>query len=103
MDISTVIGILFGAALIIGAIATGAGGLKIFINIPSLGITIGGMICATLIHFSLSQVLGIFSIIKKTLFTKLPSPTQLIQQMVNFATINKRDGALALDQTTSVK
>lgn len=98
MDIATVIGIIFGAGLVFGAIITGAGGLKVFINIPSLGITIGGMICSTLIHFSLPQVLSIFSITKKTFLTKIPSESELIQKMVNFAAINRRDGALALEQ-----
>ena len=98
MDIGTVLGLLLGAGLIIGAIATGAGGLKVFINIPSLGITIGGMLCATLIHFSLPQVFSIISIMKKTLFAKIPSTNTIVQQMVDFAAISKRDGALALEQ-----
>ena len=98
MDIGTIIGIFFGAGLIFFAIITGAGGLKVFVNIPSLGITIGGMICATLIHFSMSQFLSIGPIIKKTLVHKVPSPSELIQKMVNFAAINRRDGALALEQ-----
>jgi len=68
-----------------------------FFNVPSLAITIGGMLCATLIHFSLPQFLGIFSIVKKTIITKIPSQTNLIQQMVNFAAINRRDGTLALE------
>lgn len=101
MDIATIIGILCGAGLIVGAIATGAGGLKVFINLPSLGITIGGMICATLIHFSLPQFMGIFAIIKKTLISKIPSPSDLTQRMVNYAAINRRDGALALEQEIS--
>jgi chemotaxis protein MotA len=58
----------------------------------------GGMICATLIHFSLPQFLGIFSVIKKTIVSKIPSQSELIQKMVNFAAINRRDGALALEQ-----
>ncbi len=98
MDITTIAGILLGTMLIVGAIATGAGGLKVFINLPSLAITIGGMMCATLIHFSLTQVLSIFSISKKTLFTKLPEAQELVQQLVDFATINRRDGSLALEQ-----
>lgn len=97
MDIATIIGILLGLVVVIGAIAVGTGA-GLFFNIPSLAITIGGMICATLIHFSLPQFLGIFSIIKKTIFTKIPSQSQLIQQMVNYAAINRRDGALALEQ-----
>lgn len=96
MDIATIIGVMLGFICIIGAIAVGAGA-KMFFNIPSLVLTIGGMICATLIHFSLPQFLGIFSVIKKTLFTKLPSKSNLIQQMINFAAVNRRDGALALE------
>ena len=69
-----------------------------FIHLPSLGITVGGMLCATLIHFSLPQFLGIFSVVKKTIVTKIPPASQLIQKMVNYAAINRRDGALALEQ-----
>ena len=97
MDIATILGVLLGLVVIIGSIAVGTGA-KMFLNIPSLAITIGGMLCATLIHFSLSQFLSIFSIIKKTVFAKIPSQGDLIQQMVNFAAINRRDGALALEQ-----
>jgi chemotaxis protein MotA len=101
MDVATIVGIVVGAGLIFYSIGTGAGGFAVFVNIPSLGITIGGMISATLIHFSLPQFLGIFSIIKKTLIAKIPSSSELVQQMVNFAAINRRDGALALEQEIS--
>ena len=96
MDIATIIGVLFGFIVITSAIVAG-GGWQIFIHIPSMAITIGGMLCATLIHFSLSQLLGIFSVIKKTILTRIPSQTELIQRMINYATINRRDGALALE------
>jgi chemotaxis protein MotA len=55
-------------------------------------------LCATMIHFSLPQFLGIFSVVKKTIVTRIPSASELIQNMVNFAAINRRDGALALEQ-----
>ena len=97
MDIATIVGILFGLVVIIGAIVAG-GGAAMFFHIPSLSITMGGMLCATLIHFSLPQFLSIFSIVKKTIITKIPSQTELIQQMVNYAAINRRDGALALEE-----
>jgi len=97
MDIATIVGVLFGLVVVIGAIISG-GGAMAFVHIPSLAITIGGMLCATMIHFSLPQFLGIFSIIKKTLVAKIPSSSELIQQMVNYAAINRRDGALALEQ-----
>jgi len=97
MDIATIIGILLGFMVIITAIVAG-GGWQMFIHVPSMAITIGGMLCATLIHFSLPQFLGIFSIVKKTIIAKVPSQTELIQKMVNYAAINRRDGALALEQ-----
>ncbi|MHC4703283.1 MAG: motility protein A, partial [Planctomycetota bacterium] len=97
MDIATIVGVLLGFIVITSAIVTG-GGWQIFIHIPSMAITIGGMLCATLIHFSLPQFMGIFSIVKKTLVAKIPPQSELIQKMVNYAAINRRDGALALEQ-----
>jgi len=97
MDIATIIGVLLGLVVILGAIVSG-GGWQSFLHVPSLAITMGGMLCATMIHFSLPQFLGIFSVIKKTIVTKIPSQSELIQKMVNFAAINRREGALALEQ-----
>jgi chemotaxis protein MotA len=96
MDIATIVGVILGFMVITSAIVAG-GGWQIFIHLPSMAITIGGMLCATLIHFSLSQFLGIFSVIKKTIVAKVPSQPELIQKMVNYAAVNRRDGALALE------
>jgi chemotaxis protein MotA len=100
MDIATIVGVLLGFMVITTAIVAG-GGWQMFIHLPSLGITVGGMLCATLIHFSLPQFLGIFSVVKKTIVTKIPPPSELIQKMVNYTAINRRDGALALEQEIS--
>jgi chemotaxis protein MotA len=97
MDIATIVGVVLGFFVIVSAIVAG-GGWQMFVHIPSLCITVGGMLCATLIHFSLPQFLGIFSIVKKTIVAKIPPPSELIQKMVNFAAINRRDGALALER-----
>jgi chemotaxis protein MotA len=100
MDVATIVGILLGFVVITTAIVAG-GGYEIFIHLPSMAITIGGMLCATLIHFSLPQFLGIFAVVKKTIVSKIPSQSELIQKMVNYAAINRRDGALALEQELS--
>jgi chemotaxis protein MotA len=100
MDIATVLGVIFGFVVIIGTILY-EGNLKIFFNIPALAIVVGGMTCATMIHFSMRQFLGIFSVIKKTLLHRIVPPHELIQRMVNYAAINRRDGALALEQEMS--
>jgi chemotaxis protein MotA len=97
MDPATIIGVILGFGLIGWAILMG-GSWTIFVDYPAMAITIGGMLCATMIHFSLPQFLGIFSVVKKTIVTRIPSPAELIQKMVNYAAINRRDGALALEQ-----
>ena len=97
MDIATIVGLLFGFAVIIAPIAMSGGG-NAFVHIPSVCIVIGGMLCSVLIHFSMSQFLGIFSIIKKTILIKVLAPNEIIQKMVNFAAISRRDGALALEE-----
>lgn len=97
MDIATIIGVIFGFIVIGWAILLG-GSWRIFWDLPSVAITIGGMLCATLIHFSLPQFMGIFSVVKKTIVTKIPTPSELIQRMVDYAAINRRDGALALEE-----
>ena len=97
MDIATIIGVFLGLIVVVGAIVAG-GGWQSFVHVPSMAVTIGGMLCATMIHFSLPQFLSVFSIIKKTLVTKISAQNDLIQSMVNYAAINRRDGALALEQ-----
>jgi chemotaxis protein MotA len=97
MDIATILGVIFGFVVIIGTILY-EGNLRIFFNVPAIAIVVGGMTCATMIHFSMGQFLGIFSVIKKTLLHRIVPPHELIQRMVNYAAINRRDGALALEQ-----
>jgi len=96
MDLATVLGIILGGAVIIGTILY-EGDLMLFFNIPAIAIVFGGMTCATMIHFSMSQFLGIFSVCKKALFTKVIPSQELIQNMMNYAAINRRDGTLALE------
>jgi chemotaxis protein MotA len=97
MDIATIIGVLAGF-LVIGWAVVSGGGWQVFIDIPSVLITFGGMLCSTMIHFSLPQFLGIFSVIRKTIITRITPAPELIKQIVNYAVINRREGALALEQ-----
>ena len=100
MDIATVIGMFAGFVCVVGAIVAG-GDARAFIHIPSALIVVGGMVSATLMHFSLAQVLRIMGIIKKTLFCRLLADQELMQKMVNYSAINRREGALALEKQLS--
>ncbi|MBN1556147.1 MAG: MotA/TolQ/ExbB proton channel family protein [Phycisphaerae bacterium] len=97
MDLGTIIGIAAGSACVIISIITG-GDAKVFINVPSMLIVFGGMLSATLMHFSLGQFKSIFTVTKKTIFCKLPQHKEVIQKMVNYSAINRRDGSLALEK-----
>jgi len=99
MDIATILGVCLGFTVIVGTMyIEGKGNLAIFFNIPAIAIVFGGMTCATMIHFSMKQFLGIFSVVRKTLLHRVLPPHELIQAMVNYAAINRRDGTLALEQ-----
>jgi len=97
MDIATVIGLVAGVGCVVVPVMMGTGP-GAFVHVPSMAIVVGGMTCSTLIHFSLGQVLNILSVVKKTLFCRLPPDGELIQKMVNYSAINRRDGALALER-----
>lgn len=99
MDIATTLGVIIGFIVIFGTIAFESGGsMAIFFNIPAIAIVVGGTTCATMIHFSMKQFLGVVSVVKKTLLTKTAAPQEMIQRMVNYSAVNRRDGALALEQ-----
>ena len=61
MDIATLVGLLGGFGIIIGAIATG-GDVMLFVNVPSILIVVGGTFMVTLMQVSLADFLGSFGI-----------------------------------------
>ena len=98
MDLATLIGVLFGLGCMAVAVIADGGNFGLFFQIPAITIVVGGTIASTCIHFSAKQVLGLWSVVKKTLFCQMPEEQDLIQKMVNYAAINRRDGALALEK-----
>lgn len=96
MDFATIIGIVAGFALIVSSIIMG-GGAETFINVQSLMITVGGMICATFINFPMSKLLLTGKVIRSTINYKLPSTDDVVAQIVTFIRIAHKDGLLMLD------
>ena len=96
MDLGTIIGVIMGLGLILGAILLRQGGPQLFFDVPSMMITFGGAIAATLINFPLSQVIKVFDISRKVLMEREEDPTHLIELFVNFTRIANRQGLLAL-------
>lgn len=98
MDIATIIGLIAGVALMLWAVMSKSE-LSNFVDASSLVMVLGGATCAALISFPLRNVMGIAKVVRKTLFAKSADPKQLIQDLVGYAEIARRDGILALEDT----
>ncbi len=96
MDIATLVGLLGGFGIIIGAIATG-GDVMMFVDVPSILIVIGGTFMVTLMQVSLGDFLGSFAVGMKAFFYKVDDPKKLIEEGVALADIARKNGLLALE------
>ncbi|RMG37505.1 MAG: flagellar motor protein PomA [Gammaproteobacteria bacterium] len=96
MDIATLVGLLGGFGIIIGAIATG-GDVMMFFDVPSVLIVVGGTFMVTLMQVSLGDFLGSFAIGMKAFFYKVDDPKKLIEEGVALADIARKNGLLALE------
>ncbi len=96
MDIATLIGLLGGFGIIIGAIATG-GDVMLFVNVPSILIVVGGTFMVTLMQVSLKDFLGSFNMAMKAFFYKTYDASQLIEEAAQLADVARKNGLLALE------
>ncbi|RMD92111.1 MAG: motility protein A [Calditrichaeota bacterium] len=97
MDIATIIGFVLAIGAVVLSISAN-GPLTAFWDVGSVFIVVGGTLAATLINYSLNEVLGLFGVLKKTLFFKAPSPGETIKQLVYFAEMARREGILFLEK-----
>ena len=97
MDLATLVGIVLGFGLILWAIVSGAG-IAAFIDMPSIAIVVGGTMAASLVSFPFGRVIGVAKVIKKTILYPLPSPSEEIERMAEWAYLARREGLLALEE-----
>jgi chemotaxis protein MotA len=97
MDFATIIGIVVGMALIFGAIVS-TGSLKTFWDVPSLMITIGGTMAATLINYPMSQIISVMKVLRNAFRKDIMQPAAVINMLVSFADKARREGLLALEE-----
>ncbi len=102
MEISTVLGLVIGFAMMVGVLMVGESHVSLtkFIDPPAMMMVFGGAIAVTLVGFPLKQVMNIFSILKKPFFAKADQPSELIEQIVSLAETARKDGLLALEGKT---
>ncbi|MCC6274276.1 MAG: motility protein A [Leptospiraceae bacterium] len=97
MDIATIIGLAFGlTVLIMGTITAGLNPMAI-LDIPSILITFGGGIAATVISTSWSNTMNIVNVTKKAFVEPKFDIPGLITTLVSFSEKARREGLLALE------
>ena len=97
MDAASLIGILSGLSLIIGAIYIG-GEFHNFINVQGMMIVFGGTIAATLITFQFKDVIGAFMAAAFVFSEKKLDPNDMVETMIELCTISRRQGLIALSR-----
>ena len=93
MDIATIVGLLGAFGFIVMAIDDFAA----FIDTPSMLIVVAGSIMVVMFRSSLGEFLGAVGVMGKTFKNKLDAPEALIEQIVELATIARKDGMIALE------
>lgn len=96
MDLSTLMGLAFGLALIVGSIIIG-GNWRIFLNLNSIMIVLGGTLAGTIVNYSLPKILELFRYTRRAFTKDNFDPTDVIEIMVGFAEKARREGLLALE------
>jgi len=96
MDIATIVGVVAGVGLVAISILMG-GQPGIFINLPSMVLVVGGTLAATLINFRLGDVLGVMGTVRNAFVEKALAVEGLIERLVGFAVVARREGILALE------
>ena len=98
MDIATVIGTLLAFGLVLSSMASGPGGLVIFIHVPSLMIVCGGTVAVVMMNFPMGDMKGLVSVIMRTYLFKLSTPAEEIERIIEYANLARKEGLLALEE-----
>ena len=94
---TTLIGLVGGVACVVIAIAE-AGNLKLFVNIPSLLIIVGGTVFALILSYPASSLKTLGSVIKQAFTNNTFDLSDDINTIVELSEIIRREGVLALEK-----
>ncbi|MBP7937186.1 MAG: MotA/TolQ/ExbB proton channel family protein [Phycisphaerae bacterium] len=98
MDIATIIGVIFSIGALIWAMYEGTHGhLEAFYSTEGFVLVLGGSFAAVCLSMPLRSVLEVGGYLKNWLFAKETPIHVIIQQIVHYAEIARREGVLALE------
>ncbi len=96
MDFATLLGLVVGASLVVGAIFLG-GAVDVFVNIPGMMIVFGGTTAAIMVAFPFEEVIQAFVAGIKIFATRKVKDREVVNIMVKVAEISRREGLVALE------
>ncbi|MEW6239169.1 MAG: motility protein A [Candidatus Omnitrophota bacterium] len=96
MDIGTILGLILSTLIIMYTILLG-GSIGLFIDIPSIFLTIFGSFTITLINFPVADYIGMLKVIKHAFFVESSNPLDIIAVLVSSAERARREGLLSLE------
>ena len=97
MDLGTIVGLALGPVMIVLGILTGGAGLGLYINIPSVFVTIGGSVAGILISNPLNRVVGVVRDFVHIIRVPNYEEERIITRLVTFSEKARREGLLALE------
>jgi chemotaxis protein MotA len=97
VDVATVVGIVSGLSFMLMAMLLGGAPINTFIHIPSMMITLGGTLAATLINYPLSDIRGVSATVRNAFAFDDETPAHMIELLVSYATKARREGILTLE------
>lgn len=99
MEITTLIGILFGFFCIIFSIVIDNGNVLEFVHGPSMLIVFGGIIAATVVSFPLSTLKSVGAYISQTFKSRNVNLAADVEMIISIANVARREGILALEES----
>lgn len=97
LDFGTIVGLVFGWAVVILAVMMEPRSSGLFIHIPSMLITFGGTIAATIANFPVKDLARLPKIMSVALREDAYNPKEVIASLVHLAEKARREGLLALE------
>ncbi len=97
MDISTIIGIVGGAACIVMSVLTSGGTMLGIWDLPSVFMTVGGSYASIFIAAPLKKTLGLFKVMGKAFKVPDFGEKTIISTMMDLSNKARREGILALE------
>lgn len=97
MDILTILGLVLGLGAILGGQVLEGGSMHAIMQLTAAIIVLGGTIGAVMVNYPLATFLLALKNAKLAFFNPKTDPAGIIKQIIEYSTIARKDGLLALE------